>query len=379
MLRNVAVLGAGRGKHLGLFNTTSAIETWGVPPVMDKILVENSAYNGINITQPDSVVTITNANITNNRGYGVYVNTTRGYVSLEHSSVTNNFGDGVKYHFHDQRPELKRVDGVDVHDFCTYQTAYSQTYPFLMVAEQYEDSSVDRNCVKRFYTKHGYILTLHFVHLVAAVDDAVSVEVRDGSDSNSRLIATVAIKNDTRPESVVTTGNNMFIVFRSKKKIKTELFLEITAGLTKAYDLNVTDSVVSDNNGRGIWVEWMRSAFHVHQTKVSGHNHVAGVDVNWGAGDVNITHSRVVDNYVDGVNITYGGGNRNVSWSVVANNVGRGVAVWLNETTVNKPVRQETTISYNNITLNYDIGVLVGNFCGPAIVNISGNYFTYGR
>ena len=123
----------------------------------------------------------------------------------------------------------------------------------------------------------------------------------------------------------------------------------------------------------------MRSALHVHHTKVSGHNHVAGVNVNWGAGDVNITHSRVIDNYVDGVNITYGGGNRNVSWSVIANNVGRGIGIWLNETTVNTPVRQETTISYNNVTLNYDIGVLVGNFCGPAIVNISGNYFTYGR
>ena len=61
------------------------------------------------------------------------------------------------------------------------------------------------------------------------------------------------------------------------------------------------------------------------------------------------------------------------------NNVGRGLAIWLNETTVNKPVRQETTISYNNITLNYDIGVLVGNFCGPSIVNVSGNYFTFGR
>ena len=36
-------------------------------------------------------------------------------------------------------------------------------------------------------------------------------------------------------------------------------------------------------------------------------------------------------------------------------------------------------MAYTNVTLNYDIGVLVGNFCGPAIVNISGNYFTYGR
>ena len=52
--------------------------------------------------------------------------------------------DGVKLHIHDQRPESKVVDGVDVHDFCTYSTTYSQTYPFLMVAEQYGDSQVER-------------------------------------------------------------------------------------------------------------------------------------------------------------------------------------------------------------------------------------------
>ena len=108
------------------------------------ILFFYNFFKGINITQPDSIVTISHANITNNRGYGVYVNTTRGYVVLEHSTVTKNMADGVKYHFHDQRPETKVIDGVDVHDFCTYSTTYSQTYPFLMVAEQYGDSTVDR-------------------------------------------------------------------------------------------------------------------------------------------------------------------------------------------------------------------------------------------
>ena len=48
------------------------------------------------------MVIIQHANVTGNRGYGVYVNTTRGYVSLENSDVSNNFGDGIKYHFHDQ-------------------------------------------------------------------------------------------------------------------------------------------------------------------------------------------------------------------------------------------------------------------------------------
>jgi hypothetical protein len=38
--------GAGRGRFKGRANATSAVEAWGVPPVMDYILIENSAYNG---------------------------------------------------------------------------------------------------------------------------------------------------------------------------------------------------------------------------------------------------------------------------------------------------------------------------------------------
>ena len=92
---------------------------------------------------PGSAVTISYANITGNRGYGLYVNSTRGSVNLEHSLVTGNMADGVKLHVHDRRPETKKVDGVDVHDFCTYSTTYSQSYPFLMVAEQYGDRYVN--------------------------------------------------------------------------------------------------------------------------------------------------------------------------------------------------------------------------------------------
>ena len=58
----------------------------------------------------------------------------------------------------------------------------------------------------------------------------------------------------SRPESVVTTGNNMYLIFRAKAKLKTEVFLEIQAGLTKGFDLNVTDCVIDDNSGRGVWV-----------------------------------------------------------------------------------------------------------------------------
>lgn len=98
-----------------------------------------------------------------------------------------------------------------------------------------------------------------------------------------------------------------------------------------------------------------------------------------GSGYVNITHSMISDNYVDGVNITYGGGSQNISWSSLNNNVGSGLSLWLNESTVNTPVQQEFVMAYSNISLNYDIGVLVGNYCAPGIVNVTGNHFTAGR
>lgn len=46
ILRHVEIIGAGRGKWKGKSNATSAVETWGIPPVMQHILIENSAYNG---------------------------------------------------------------------------------------------------------------------------------------------------------------------------------------------------------------------------------------------------------------------------------------------------------------------------------------------
>ena len=45
------IIGAGRGHWKGKSNATSAIETWGCPPVMEHILIENSAYNGKKIYQ----------------------------------------------------------------------------------------------------------------------------------------------------------------------------------------------------------------------------------------------------------------------------------------------------------------------------------------
>ena len=36
---------------------------------------------------------------------------------------------------------------------------------------------VRRSCGKKLYTKRGYILTLHFIHLIADEDDSAFLEV----------------------------------------------------------------------------------------------------------------------------------------------------------------------------------------------------------
>ena len=91
-----------------------------------------------------------------------------------------------------------------------------------------------------------------------------------------RLIKTIMVKNFTRPESIVSTSDNMYVMFTVDRNINTEIFLEITAGLEKSPDLNVTESVVADNNGRGVWVEQMRSNVHIHNSQIKRNNHVAG-------------------------------------------------------------------------------------------------------
>lgn len=129
----------------------------------------------------------------------------------------------------------------------------------------------------------------------------------------------------------------------------------------KTYDLNVTGSVIASNNGRGIAVERLRSALHIHETSVSSNKHVAGVHVSGGAADVNITGSRISFNSGDGVNITHTGGNRNVSRTSISSNQGYGFAVWLNDSSATEYVyfNQTTVVEYSQIFRNKDIGILV--------------------
>lgn len=372
-LQFVSILFAGNGRD---HNTTSALHVEGVPPNMDHIDILDSAYNGINITQPEAPFKINNCTVRNNRGYGIFVNSSFGLAHVDSCTINGNGADGIRFFRAEERPEEK-PDQQNYQDFCTIASAFGQIYPVELFVDQDIFFNNPRVCNKDFSTKYGHVITLTFLKAETMRNDSAYIEIYDGSALNNRLLSAFPIRNYTRPQSITTTRNQIYIKFRAEPRTKMFMYMRLTSGLGRSYDLNVSNSDVSDNNGRGIAVDNLRSQLHVYKSTVSKNSHVAGVHVTSGVGDVNVTESRVSFNEGDGVNITCTGGNRNISRSSISSNKGYGVAIWLNNTEETEYVfvNQSSVVQYSDIIRNLDIGVLHGNYCGEAYINITGNKF----
>lgn len=375
-LRNVDVLQAGSGRGRA---ATAAIDVLGIPPVMRQVRVDQSAYTGINITRPESAFTLRDVTVQRSRGIGVFVNSSYGLAHFEGCTVSGNGHDGIRYVGHDLRGDERR-DRSSIRDFCTLPTTAGQTYPIAVSLVQSQFAGAAKECGKYFFTRPGYVLTVSFVHFVLRTNETAELQLFDGSSASDRLLGHWMLRNSTRPQSVTSSREKIFVRFVAQPRSEVLGFLRITTGPFKAFDLNVTGSVVADNDGRGIAVDNLRSQVHVLGTTVTNNGHVAGVHVTSGAGDVNVTDSRISFNRGDGVNVTYTGGNRNVSRSSVASNGGYGVAVWLNQTTdVQRQeyvaFNQTAVVEYTEFVGNLETGVLHGNFCGNSWVNITGNRF----
>ncbi|XP_018046380.1 PREDICTED: protein bark beetle [Atta colombica] len=370
ILRNTVIEYAGTGRE---YNITSAIHVEGVPPIMESISILHSAFTGINVTTSDASVVINNCTVQYNRGYGIYVNSSSGMTHINNCTVSENGADGIKYVHADERPNDK-LERNDVYDLCTFPSTVSQTFPITISMQQNKYAPNVKECPQQIFTTLGYVLTVHFLQMQTDKNDSAIIEVYDGT---VRLLATVKVRNGTLPQSVTSTGHNLFIKFIAEPRTNALVFVRVSSGYKKTYDLNVTGSTITSNNGRGIIVEKLRSALHIHETSVSDNNHVAGVHVLGGAMDVNITDSRIAYNQGDGVNITVTGGNRNVSRSSISSNSGYGFAVWLNDSLATEYVyfNQSTVIEYSQILSNKDIGVLIGNSTGNSYVNVTGNWF----
>ncbi|XP_041988464.1 protein bark beetle isoform X2 [Aricia agestis] len=372
-LVHVNIKNAGLGRDN---NATSALDVIGVPPGMHNIEVSNSAFNAINVTSPNAPIVINNCTIHNNRGYGVYVNSTYGMTKIENCLIHDNGADGVKYVVHEMNID-ERFDRSEIFDLCTLASTPSQTFPIQMSIEQSRYSNMARDCNQKFYTRPDHVLTLSFIKIMTNNNDTGEIFIYDGLSTEDKLLMSFSIKNNTRPQSVTSTRNRMQVRFHANTRTDIIGFLRLTSGPSKTYDLNITDTIISDNNGRGVAIENLRSQVHIHRTSISNNNHVAGLQVVSGAGDINITESRISFNQGDGINITVTGGNRNISRSTLSSNQGYGIAIWLNTTEETEyiPVNQTTSVEYSEIFKNIDVGILHGNYCGDSWVNITGNWF----
>ena len=114
-------------------------------------------------------------------------------------------------------------------------------------------------------------MTLHFDYLMADKTDSVADKtdsvaeliVQNQPDSRSSLNAKFQITNSTRPQSVTTTSNVIWILYTARASSRTVLQMELTSGFTKSYDRNVTNSVFTSNGARGVMAEKIRSLLHV--------------------------------------------------------------------------------------------------------------------
>jgi len=88
----------------------------------------------------------------------------------------------------------------------------------------------DNNIIQQIFTTLGYVLTVHFLQMQTDKNDSAIIEVYDGT---VRLLATVKVRNGTLPQSVTSTGHNLFIKFIAEPRTNALVFVRVSSGYSK--------------------------------------------------------------------------------------------------------------------------------------------------
>ncbi|KAI1309113.1 Protein bark beetle [Halotydeus destructor] len=383
VLEHVEVFYAGESSN---GEATPAIESIGVPPVMSNIFVRWSASSAVNITNPGDGFKIVDSRIIENRGYGIFVNSSHGQVSLENVEVSSNGADGVRY--------AVREDLEVGEDFCRFASlGDNQVYPVRLTHEQNRYSQSRSRCCQEFkisnHVNRDAQLTVHFPYMMVIdfegeekdrkrVSDGI-IEVQDGYQGT--LVSKFVVRNDTKIPSVTSTQGRIRICYQPAILKKVLFTVVIVADNGRAYELNITRGDIRANNGRGVWITDQLTGSVVNHTVIANHSYVAGLHVASGCGNIIVNNSKIIDNAADGINITLSDGHRHIDRTTVSGNSGRGVALWFNESlptsmepSYAKPFVSQVT--YSHIVSNGGVGVLMSNVClSDSFVNISMNTF----
>lgn len=390
----------------------AAIHVKGVPPQIMRTSVRLSAGTGINVTDSTDGFVIKETVISENRGYGLFVNSTWGQVNLHGVRIENNGADGIRYNL---QQDLQTGD-----DFCYFSNlGENQVYPIRITHEQKSSSLTKSICCQEFRIRNlnnrDAQLTVHFPYMVSGIFEGPDerdrhrvtdgfIEVFDGYDKRSVL--KFMIRNDTKIPSVTSSESRLQVCYQPAILKRVLFTVIVTTDFGKAYDLNITKSIIKNNNGRGVWVENQRSGTVLNHTIVSNHTYVAGIHIQSGAGDLIVNNSHVTHNFGDGINASISHGCRHIDRTEVSMNTARGIALWTNESSYQhldfadaqsinnqRPSYQSqghqangqsprviTSVTYSEVWGNLGVGVFVSNVCrSDSFVNISMNAFKSNR
>jgi hypothetical protein len=148
---------------------TSAITVFQYSPILNNLLIEYSAGNGLNYSNIEGPAILQNSIIRHNKGknrreefyyflklilifkgHGIYAKTRFGNLTLFNVNSNDNFGDGLKYHYNNSiwtQWEEEEYFDVRYLDFCNSQSPL--TFPTYY---RFRNPSYVRECSKVSYS-----------------------------------------------------------------------------------------------------------------------------------------------------------------------------------------------------------------------------------
>uniref|UniRef100_A0A1I7XKT6 SRCR domain-containing protein n=1 Tax=Heterorhabditis bacteriophora TaxID=37862 RepID=A0A1I7XKT6_HETBA len=393
-------------------NVTAALWIEGVAPIMNGLRIERSARDGMYIYEPSGPILIANSTFSWNRGHGIAVdNTTDGRVFINMTRIENNYGDGVWYrqktgtnlltHGIRVKRELGIYDEEKPRaDIClTHIVPSNLFFPHLFSIHLSNGTLVDPSLPHSCWISISlpprlpYTYSLQFLsirnrnsrdtstHLIVcdATDDSHAcalerhrIPIIDGiypqsiSIKSSGLPIYLALDHQIVGHNVGYVAGNVDVLFRVHASVMDKAY----------YGLNITNSVINNNTGNGIYCTDIRERTALSNVTLNQNQGMAGFLVKDGAADIWLNDTRIQDNWGDGMNISYAGGSVTVNGTRIERNKWRGAAFHFNDSSPFISLYQEIIFKgkpSNNIfylpTIVSDNewgGILIGNFCLPA-------------
>ncbi|GFY76819.1 protein bark beetle, partial [Trichonephila inaurata madagascariensis] len=220
ILDDVIILHAGRDEY---GNAVPALDILGQPPIMNGVTLKYSAFDGIHLYKPEDSFIIENSVVADNRGHGIFINSSVSQVTLSEMKIRGNGGDGV--HF--------RTTVIFPPAFV-YWLWEEQIYPVRRSHVQRREQRYVQACEQVFEVASwtGQVLTVNFMGFSSDISDpnhASRIDVYDGPTDSSRLLASVPIVNNTFPESVTSTRQKILLKYRPRIHYDASFVVEIVA------------------------------------------------------------------------------------------------------------------------------------------------------